>query len=61
MSLELAARYKELSIDFRLERLDRVCAENEQRIRVLTQEAQRLRASSQRQALEGNQPYGAQA
>ena len=37
---ELAERYKELHLDKRLERLDKAVAENERRIKVLTQEAQ---------------------
>ena len=39
-SQELIARYAELKLDRRLERLDRAVAENERRIRQLTQEAQ---------------------
>ncbi|MCK4342534.1 MAG: hypothetical protein KAY37_12515 [Phycisphaerae bacterium] len=37
---EIAARYKELKIDVRIERLDKAVAENERRIRQLTQRAQ---------------------
>lgn len=37
---ELAARYKELNLDQRLERLDRAVAENERRIRDLTRQAE---------------------
>ena len=37
---ELAARYKELKIDVRIERLDKAVAENERRVRQLTQRAQ---------------------
>lgn len=37
---ELAARYKELNLDVRLERLDRAVAENERRVRELTRHAQ---------------------
>ena len=37
---ELAARYKELKIDARIERLDKAVAENERRIRQLTRRAQ---------------------
>ena len=37
---ELAARYKEFKFDLRLERLDRAVAENERRIRELTQQAE---------------------
>ena len=36
----LADRYKELKLDVRLERLDRAVAENERRVRELTQQAQ---------------------
>ena len=36
---ELAARFKELKLDIRLERLDRACAEAERRIRELTKDA----------------------
>jgi len=39
-SRELKARYKELNLDRRLERLDKAVAENELRIRNLTQQAQ---------------------
>jgi predicted metal-dependent hydrolase len=39
-SQELAARYKELQLDTRLERLDAIAAENERRIRLLNGEAQ---------------------
>jgi uncharacterized protein involved in exopolysaccharide biosynthesis len=37
---ELVARYEELKLDTRLERLDRAVAETERRIRALTKEAQ---------------------
>lgn len=37
---ELAARYKELKLDQRLERLDKAVAENERRIRELARQAQ---------------------
>ncbi len=37
---ELAARYKELNLDVRLERLDRAVAENERRVRELTRQAE---------------------
>jgi len=39
-SQELAARYEELRLDKRLERLDRATAENERRIREITREAE---------------------
>jgi hypothetical protein len=39
LSEELAARYEQLKFDFRLERLDKACAETERRIRDLTQQA----------------------
>ena len=39
-SQELAARYKELHLDQRLERLDQAAAENERRIRDLTRQAE---------------------
>ncbi|TFH48685.1 MAG: hypothetical protein E4G89_05905, partial [Methanothrix sp.] len=51
-SAELAARYNELvGIDARLERLDRTVAENEKRIRQLTQEAQQYTAKYDYQKL----------
>jgi len=39
-SRETVARYKELKLDLRLERLEKVVAENERRIKRLTREAQ---------------------
>ena len=36
---ELMVRFKELALDERLERLDKACAENERRVRELTQQA----------------------
>ncbi len=51
-SAELAARYNEMvGIDARLERLDRTVAENERRIRQLTQEAQQYTAKYDYQKL----------
>jgi hypothetical protein len=50
---ELAARYAELHFDKRLERLDRAVAENERRIRVLTQEAEQALVRSDFRALLG--------
>lgn len=41
---ELAARYKELKLDLRIDRLDKAAAENERRIRDLTQQAQQATA-----------------
>jgi hypothetical protein len=41
---ELAARYKELRLDLRIDRLDKAAAENERRIRDLTQEARQATA-----------------
>lgn len=41
LAQELAARYQELEIDVRVERLDKAVAENERRIRDLTRQAQR--------------------
>ena len=38
-SIELQRRYKELKLDVRIERLDKAVAENERRIRELTQRA----------------------
>jgi hypothetical protein len=38
-SSELAARYKELKLDLRMDRLDKAAAENERKIRDLTQQA----------------------
>ena len=43
-SQELAARFKELRLDRRLERLDRAVAENERRVRELTREAEQALA-----------------
>ena len=42
---ELSRRYKEVAIDAHLERLDRAVAENEQRIRNLTQQAEACAAN----------------
>jgi len=39
ISTELAARYQELKLDVRLERLDKACAENERRIKEMTRHA----------------------
>ena len=51
-SAELAARYNQMAgMDARLERLDRAVAENESRIRQLTQEAQRYSANYDYQKL----------
>jgi len=43
-SQELVARYKELRLDQRIERLDKAVAENERRIRQITQDAQQAAA-----------------
>jgi len=40
LSQELAARFRELKLDLRLERLDRACAENERRIREITRQGE---------------------
>lgn len=50
---ELTARYKELNLDQRLERLDKAVAENEQRIRNLTRQAQSYLDSNNFKALSG--------
>jgi len=51
-SAELAARYNQMAgMDTRLERLDRAVAENERRIRQLTQEAQQYSANYDYQKL----------
>jgi endonuclease III len=53
-SAELAARYNQMiGIDTRLERLDRTVAENEKRIRLLTQQAQQNTAKYDYQKLVG--------
>ena len=52
-SQELASRYKELNLDQRLERLDRAVAENERRIRELTQQAQSYLQAGNCKALAG--------
>ena len=48
---ELAARFKELKIDVRIERLDRLVTSTERRVRDLTQEAQALLAKHDHQKL----------
>ena len=48
---ELAARFKELKFDERIERLDRLVASTERRVRDLTQEAQSLLAKHDYQKL----------
>lgn len=48
---ELAARYKELKFDQRLDRLDQVVAENEKRIRQITAQAQEYLAAHAYQKL----------
>lgn len=50
---ELAACYRELGFDLRLERLDKAVAANEQRIRRLTQEAQAYLAANDYRSLHG--------
>ncbi len=50
---ELAARYKELNLDQRLERLDRAVAENELRIRNLTRKAQGYQNAGDYRSLAG--------
>jgi len=51
-SAELAARYSEIvGVDTRLERLDKAVAENERRIRQLTQQAQRYTANYEHRKL----------
>jgi hypothetical protein len=50
---ELAATYKELGLDLRLDRLDKTVAANEQRIRSLTQEAQGYLAANNYRSLHG--------
>ncbi len=50
---ELTARYKELQLDQRLERLDKACAENELRIRNLTLQAKGFVSENDQQALSG--------
>ena len=52
-SRELTARYKKLNLDQRIERLDRAVAENELRIRNLTQQAQGYLNSNNYKALAG--------
>ena len=52
-SRELTARYRELNLDQRLERLDKAVAENELRIRNLTQQAQGYLNSNNYKALAG--------
>jgi len=50
---ELGARYKELKIDVRLERLDKAVAEKERRIRDLTRQAQQcLQAGDSKKAVD---------
>jgi len=44
VSKEMSARYKELKLDLRLERLEKAVAENERRIKNLTREAQEVLA-----------------
>jgi len=51
---ELAATYKELGLDLRLDRLDKAIAANEQRIRSLTQEAQSHLAANDYRSLHGS-------
>ncbi|MBN2560204.1 MAG: hypothetical protein JXQ75_04675 [Phycisphaerae bacterium] len=48
---ELAARFKELNVDARIERLDRLVAATERRVRDLTQEAETLLAKHDFQKL----------
>jgi hypothetical protein len=50
---ELAATYKELGLDLRLERLDKAIATNEQKIRRLTQEAEGHLAANDYRSLHG--------
>ena len=51
MTKELAARYQQLKLDLRLERLEKVVAENERRVRDLTQQAQQALSQSDYRAL----------
>lgn len=53
MGKELSLRYKGMKLDLRLERLDRACAENERRIRALTEEAQKALAEHDHRRLTG--------
>jgi len=52
-SQELAARYQELKLDQRLERLDQAVTENERRIRELTRQAQAYVNANDHKALTG--------
>jgi len=51
---ELAATYKELGLDLRLDRLDKAVAANEERVRRLTKEAQGYLAANDYRSLHGS-------